>query len=65
MHHDRSFRINGAIYLSRVARFLNEKTIFFESNVYAYVMSRERSVDIDEPTDLQIAELEIQKNVRS
>ena len=60
---DKSFRINGAIYLSRVARFLCEKTIFFETNVYAYLMSRERSVDIDEPIDLQFAELEIQKTL--
>lgn len=60
---DRNFRINGAIYLSEVDRFLCEGTIFFETNIYAYVMSRERSIDIDEPIDLQFAELEIQKTL--
>ncbi len=60
---DRNFRINGAIYLSEVDRFLCEGTIFFETNIYAYVMSRERSIDIDEPIDLRFAELEIQKTL--
>ena len=60
---DRNFRINGAIYLSEVERFLFERTMFFETNIYAYVMSRERSIDIDEPIDLQFAELEIQKTL--
>jgi len=56
---EKTFRINGAIYLAKVARFLEEGTLFFESNIYAYVMSRDRSVDIDEPIDMKFAELEI------
>jgi pseudaminic acid cytidylyltransferase len=46
---------NGAIYLARVATFRAEKT-FYASRLVGYWMPRERSVDVDEPIDLAMAE---------
>ena len=51
------YRVNGAIYLFRVKRLMEEKTFFFPSNVFAYKMSRTVSVDIDTSLDLKLAEI--------
>ena len=51
------YRVNGAIYLSRVKRLMEEKTFFFPSNVFAYKMNRSVSVDIDTSLDLKLAEI--------
>ena len=50
------FRINGSIYLCKVKPFLTEKSFFFRTGSYAYTMDRRVSIDIDEATDLLIAE---------
>ncbi len=46
---------NGAIYLIRVDTFTREKT-FYASRLVGHWMPRERSVDVDEPVDLTLAE---------
>lgn len=53
---DQYFRLNGAIYICKIERFLKEKTLFFEDNIFAYKMSRYHSVDIDEEIDLIYAD---------
>lgn len=50
------FRLNGAIYLARPQLLKDKRTWFFEQT-YAYIMSRQSSIDIDEPLDLKIARL--------
>ncbi len=49
------YRLNGAIYLCKVDYFLNYKD-FYKEKSYAYVMDKERSVDIDDELDFIIAE---------
>ncbi|MEH6456399.1 MAG: acylneuraminate cytidylyltransferase family protein [Cocleimonas sp.] len=51
-----SYRLNGAIYLSKVSRFYEENTLFLSSNIFAYVMDNESSVDIDHELDFLLAE---------
>ena len=51
------YRLNGAIYLCKLERILNEKTFFIQDNIYAYKMNRENSIDIDEMIDFNIAEM--------
>ncbi len=46
------YRINGGIYIADVKKFLKEKTFFLSKKIYAYVMPKERSVDIDSAFDL-------------
>jgi len=49
------YRINGAIYAVRTSFFLNAQTIY-DGNSLAYVMPRERSIDIDTLFDFSLAE---------
>ena len=53
------FRVNGSIYINRVAD-INPFTSF-NDNPTAYIMSREHSVDIDELKDIIIAEYFMKK----
>ena len=54
---EKYFRINGAIYICRIDRFLKDETFFFEDNIFAYEMSRNSSIDIDEEIDFRLAEV--------
>ena len=47
---------NGSTYLASVSAFRRERT-FYGSTLKGHVMPRERSVDIDEPFDLDLARL--------
>lgn len=51
------FRLNGAIYIAKKDRLLREKTFFLKSNIFAYKMSRESSIDIDEKIDFSLASI--------
>ncbi len=51
------YRLNGAVYICQREKLLQEKRFFLQKNIYAYVMSRECSVDIDEALDFRLAEL--------
>lgn len=50
------YRLNGAIYICDARRLLDEKTLFIKDNIYAYIMDRASSVDIDEKIDFMIAD---------
>ena len=49
------YRLNGAIYICKTDKLLEEKTFFLKDNIFAYKMDRESSVDIDEELDFKIA----------
>ena len=51
------YRLNGAIYICGTTKLLEEKSFFIADNIYAYVMDRESSVDIDEAIDFKLAKL--------
>ncbi len=46
--------VNGCIYLNKVSEV--DKDLSFNDNKMAYIMPKERAVDIDEPRDLLLAE---------
>lgn len=50
------FRLNGAIYITKVSRFFEENSLLLSSNIYAYIMDGESSVDIDHELDFLLAE---------
>jgi len=54
------YRINGAIYLSKVDYFINFKD-FYKENSFAYLMSKEKSVDVDDKIDFKLAEILIKE----
>ena len=49
------YRLNGAIYICKVDKLLEEESFFLKDNIFAYVMDRKNSVDIDEEIDFIIA----------
>ena len=57
-----AFAINGAMYLNRPASLLMHKS-FAPEGALGYVMPPERSIDIDTPWDLHVAELILQSRV--
>lgn len=54
---ERYYQLNGAIYIISTMRLLREKTFFIESNVFAYVMPLETSIDIDTFIDFNLCEI--------
>ena len=54
------YRFNGAIYLSNVKYFLENRDIF-KNQCYAYIMNKHTSIDIDDEYDFAIAEVLLQK----
>ncbi|MDD2699109.1 MAG: acylneuraminate cytidylyltransferase family protein [Arcobacteraceae bacterium] len=57
---DKYYRLNGAIYICKTEKILEEKSFFLKDNIFAYVMDRKCSIDIDEEIDFKIAEFMIQ-----
>lgn len=51
------YRLNGAIYICDIKRFLQEKDLFLADNIFAYQMTQECSVDIDNKLDFQLCEI--------
>ena len=48
------YRVNGCIYLNKISEINSETS--FNDNKLAYIMPKERAVDVDEMVDLNIAE---------
>jgi len=51
------YRLNGAIYIANIEKFLEEKGFFLKENIFAYIMSQEKSIDIDNELDFKLAQL--------
>ncbi|MNJ55977.1 CMP-N,N'-diacetyllegionaminic acid synthase [compost metagenome] len=49
----KSYRVNGAVYIFSTDQLRKNKT-FYTQNVFAHIMPRERSVDIDTRLDFEI-----------
>jgi CMP-N,N'-diacetyllegionaminic acid synthase len=54
---DTYYRLNGAIYICGATELLEAKSFFLAGDIYAYVMDRKSSVDIDETIDFKLAEI--------
>ena len=55
-----AYILNGALYLNRCTS-LRASRVFQPPGALAHVMPRERSLDIDTPDDLRLAELLLTK----
>jgi len=61
---EKYYRLNGAIYICKTEKLLEEKSFFLKNNIFAYVMDRESSIDIDEEIDFKMAEFLIEENIK-
>ena len=53
----KTYRLNGAVYIYRARRLMDLGTLDMDDNCFAYVMPRERWIDIDGVFDFEIAQL--------
>ncbi|MBT5491290.1 acylneuraminate cytidylyltransferase family protein [bacterium] len=54
---EKYYRLNGAIYICNVQKFLEEGCMFLKEDIFAFEMTQEKSVDIDTKLDFKIAEV--------
>ncbi len=59
---DKHYRENGAIYIAHAGDAIQQAFDFYQDKCFAYIMSRNRSIDIDVMLDFQIAELLMKSN---
>lgn len=60
---DKYYMLNGAIYIYNIKKLLKEKSLFFKKKIFAFIMSKETSVDVDDIYDFKIAKFMLsQKN---
>lgn len=57
------YRLNGAIYLCNTKMLLNQKSFFIDTNIYAYIMDKKTSIDIDETIDFLFAETILREDI--
>lgn len=55
------YRLNGAIYISEIQYFINNKG-FMGNETYAYIMDRKKSIDIDTIEDLNYVKFLLNNN---
>ena len=53
---EKYYRLNGAIYICKTENLLENKSFFLKDNIFAYIMDRKSSIDIDEELDFLFAE---------
>ncbi len=56
------YRLNGAIYICKTQKLLDEKSFFLKEQIYAYIMKQRNSIDIDNDIDFKMAEVLIDEN---
>lgn len=49
------YKLNGAIYICEIKKFLKQKSLFLKKSIYAFEMHQEESIDIDTKFDFKIA----------
>ena len=62
---EETYLINGALYLLKIPNVVSNLKIFPESRAYAYVMDRDRSVDVDSRIDLIVARTLMKEYLRN
>jgi len=49
------YRINGAIYICNTSHFMKERTLFLADKIFAYIMPRQVSIDVDNSYDFVVS----------
>ena len=52
---EKYYRLNGAVYICKTDKLLENKSFFLKDNIFAYIMDRKSSIDIDEEIDFLFA----------
>jgi N-acylneuraminate cytidylyltransferase/CMP-N,N'-diacetyllegionaminic acid synthase len=57
------FQLNGAIFISFIDNFIRKRS-FYVNRTFAYIMPKERSVDIDDIIDFKLAEILLRDSLK-
>lgn len=60
---EKYYRLNGAIYICKTDRLLEENSFMLKENIFAYEMDRKSSIDIDEEIDFNMAAILLEKKI--
>ncbi len=52
---EKHYRLNGAVYCFRIAHIMKNQGVKYDSGVYASIMSKYNSIDIDDQFDFDVA----------
>jgi CMP-N-acetylneuraminic acid synthetase len=55
------YRLNGAIYIYIRNILIKEKSLFFNNNIFSFIMDTKKSIDIDTEIDFKIAQCLIEQ----
>ena len=55
---EKYYRLNGAIYICKTSKLLEEKSFILKKKIFAYIMDRKNSIDIDEIFKISSSSLE-------
>ena len=61
---EKYYRLNGAIYICKTSKLLEEKSFILKKKIFAYIMDRKNSIDIDEKVDFDMAEVILKSYVK-
>lgn len=53
---EKYYRLNGAIYICKTDKLMENKNFLLKDNIFSYIMDRKYSIDIDEEIDFKMAE---------
>jgi CMP-N-acetylneuraminic acid synthetase len=53
---EKTYRVNGSVIIIKIKEFLKSKT-YYTFPIAAYIMPRERSIDIDTEFDYKLAKI--------
>jgi len=59
------YRLNGAIYITMIKELRNQNKFLLNENCFAFVMDKEKSIDIDTLNDFHLAEFYLQRQLNS
>ena len=59
----KSYKLNGAIYITNIKSLIKEKTFFLKKDTFAYIMEKKYSIDIDTKIDFDFAKF-IKKKIK-
>jgi len=60
---EKYYKLNGAIYICKTKKLLEEKSFFLRDNIFAFIMSAISSIDIDKKEDFEFANLYLSKKI--
>lgn len=57
------YQLNGAIYICKTSSLLKENSLFLKENIFAFIMDKKSSIDIDDELDFLFAQAILEQDL--